>query len=468
MKNLKEGILIGKTDSLIEGDDIIRGNDSKDSYFVLTGNPFVDAGIYAIERYYDKELYLLKPNELETKIDEIVNLYMSEGWKKNMYSIFTGNSNYTNPSLKGKKEPAIQFLNDLLGEFSIANKAGSCIACGRREALPIRKRDQVPLTGSGKLVNYFSGASEGERYCPVCTFTIQFIPLFLYSVGGKFLLFHSVSDKIMKYWAKEGIENIHEQKASGNYKGCMQDKYKNGENALFHIIEKIIINLDDIMEDENPSITAYIFSNYGQNPPPMSIIHLPNRVFRFLVYVKRIDDYSWKKVINKGYGVLKKEEDYKWKNNTVYKYLLSGKSIIAYFINKDRSVIGNWNIFSYYLKEVKVMDEKRINVLKKIGDKISNYIQHTDNTKRLFALETAKSYEGIRNVLLKITKDMIANGMDVPLFTTDELLNDLFPEGALGWKETRDILLFRIYEKLSDYFKSKKEIVEEIKEDEEA
>ncbi|MCK4278766.1 MAG: type I-B CRISPR-associated protein Cas8b1/Cst1, partial [Desulfurellaceae bacterium] len=194
----------------------------------------------------------------------------------------------------------------------------------------------------------------------------------------------------------------------------------------------------------------------------------PNSVFRFLVYVQRLDVSSWAKIVRKGYWGFKKEDDYKWRNNTVYRNLLNGRSIIGFFINnKSRTIIGNWEIFSYYLKEVMEMNEKRIDTLKKVGDKISDYIRQTDNTKRLFAFETAKSYEGMRNVLLKITKNMIANRMDVPLFTTDEFINDLFPEGALGWKETRDILLFRIYEKLSDYLKEKKEIIEEIEENEE-
>jgi len=57
--------------------------------------------------------------------------------------------------------------------------------------------------------------------------------------------------------------------------------------------------------------------------------------------------------------------------------------------------------------------------------------------------------------------------LKLSLFTTDEFINDLFPDGALTWKETRDILLFRIYEKLSDYIKEKKEIIEEIEENEE-
>lgn len=440
-----------------------------ESYFVFTGNPFVDAGIYAIETYYGKDFYSLSPKELETKIDRIVELYMTDGWKKNMYSIFTGNSKFSNPSIKDKRASSEKYLKELLEGFSLPKTSGTCVACGRRDASPVKKRDEIPLTGSGKLINFFSGASEGERYCSVCTFAAQFLPLFLCSVGKYFLLFHSASSKMMRYWAKLGIKNVQEQIASNNYIGCMQDGYKNGENALFHIVEKMIRDNKDIFPEENPSITAYIFSNYGQNPPPMRIIHLPNSVFRFLVYIQRLDASSWAKIVRKGYKGFKKEDDYKWRNNTVYKNLLNGISIIGFFINnRNRTIIGNWEIFSYYLKEVREMDKNRIEVLKKVGDKISNYIRQTDNTKRLFALETAKSYEEMRNVLLKITKDMIANKMDVPLFTTDEFLNDLFPKGALEWKETRDILLFRIYEKLSDYIKEKKEIIEEIEEKEEA
>ena len=439
----------------------------KEEYFTLTGNPFVDGGIYAIEAYYGKDLSSLKPEDLKKKTDALVDLYLTDGWKKNMFSVFTGNSKFTNPLIKNKKEAALNYLNGLLKEFTPPKKNGSCVACGRREALPLRKRDEIPLTGSGNFVNFFSGFSQGERYCSVCTFAVQFIPLMLYSVGNRFMLIHAVSEKIMKYWAMEAIKNVNEQVSSGNYTGCMQEGYKVSKNALFHIIEKIIRDIKDIYPDENPSITAYVFSNYGQNPAPMDIIHLPNNIFKFLVYIQRLDSSCWRKIVNKGYRNIKKDDDYKVKRNSVYENLLENRSIIEYFFEKKRNILGNWEIFSFYLKEVKKMDEKRIDVLKKVGDKIANYITRTDNTKRLYSIETAKTYEGLRNVFLKITKDLIAEGINPPLFTTDEFLNQLFPEGALSWKETRDILLFRIYEKLSEYLMNKKEIIKEINEEEE-
>ena len=437
-------------------------NNIKEEYFILTGNPFVDGGIYAIEAFYNAEYCRLTPEILREKTKNVVELYLTGGWKKNMFSIFTGNSKFSNPSIKNKKETAMDYLNGLLIDFTTPENNGTCVACGRRKALPIRKREEIPLTGSGNFVNYFSGFSMGERYCPVCTFAVQFIPLILYSVGNRFMLIHSVSEKIMRYWAKEAIKNVNEQIATGNFTGCLQEGYKAADNALFHLIEKIIRDTNDLYPDENPSITVYVFSNYGQNPAPMDIIHLPNNVFKFLVYIQRKNFSVWQKIGYKGYKNLKKESDYKFKKNNVYDNLLNNKSITQYFIEKNRTVLGDWDVFSFYLKEVRKMDDKRIETLKNTGDRISAYIRKTDNTKRLFALETAKTYESLRNVLLKITKDLLKSGEDSPLFTTDEFLNYLFPEGALSWKETRDILLFRIYENLFEYLKEKKELIDDI------
>lgn len=441
----------------------------KESYFVLTGNPFVDAGIYVIEAYYEKNYYTIKSTELKKKIPSIANLYLTKGWNKNIYSIFF-NSKLVNPSSKkrGRKyqEGAYSdYLKNLVKEFTFANTSGSCIACGRREALPTRKRDEVPLTGSGNLINFFSAGVMGERYCPVCTFAIQFIPLFLYSLGGKFLLFHSASNKIMRDWAKRGIRNIQKQFSVGNYTGCLEEGYKNRENALFHIIEEIVQDREELYFNENPSISTYIFTNFGQSPQ-LDIINLPNSVFRFLLYIKRFNNPGWKKIVERGYWNVNKEDEYKWKTNRVYNNLLNGKSIVRYFFEKERTVIGNWRIFSYYLEEVRNMNKKEVEVLKRVADEIANYIKKTDKSKRLFELENSKSYEWFRIVLNKIIKDRIAIGAEKPLFTLDEYIEDLFPEGAMGWKETRDILLFRIYEQLHDYLRDKK-IVELVKTEEE-
>ena len=48
-------------------------------------------------------------------------------------------------------------------------------------------------------------------------------------------------------------------------------------------------------------------------------------------------------------------------------------------------------------------------------------------------------------------KDRIKINAQDPLFTLEEFMEDLFPEGNLGWRETQDLLLFRIYENLHNW-----------------
>ena len=106
------------------------------------------------------------------------------------------------------------------------------------------------------------------------------------------------------------------------------------------------------------------------------------------------------------------------------------------------------------------MDEKRINAIKRVGDELADYIKTADDMKTLQKLETAANYNNYRNLLRKVIKKRIENGIEDPLFTFDEYVNYLFPESNLTWRETQDLILFRIYEKLQKW------IIEQGKEDE--
>ena len=97
------------------------------------------------------------------------------------------------------------------------------------------------------------------------------------------------------------------------------------------------------------------------------------------------------------------------------------------------------------------MDKKRIEVIKDVGDKLSNYIQNNDSIKTLNNLEQASNYNNFRNILRKILKSKIKNGDNELLFTFDDYVISLFPEGNKTWRETQDLLLFRIYENLKDW-----------------
>lgn len=423
--------------------------------FDFTGNPFVDAGIWALSEWAGKEPGELDKNDLKGLIDEVVSLYLTPKWSKNLYQIFPNNP-ITNNAVKDKKDRYSSFLKDLIKDITPLGHSGDCIACGRRNIVQRSAKDRIPLTGSKKLINYFSYGSEGADYCPACTFAVQFLPLVSYFCANM-LLIHSDSDKIMQHWSEKAITNIHLQITSKNYTGCLNEGFKNPKNALFHIIQDIILHYDERWYLEKPSIDFYHFTNFNQGPN-LTLYHVPTPVFRFLAYIPQHEKFGdWLRIVRRGYQFVnwekvKGENEYKNNPNKVYENLLSGKSIIKFFINrKNREALGGWDLLSHYLEEVRTMDKKRIETIKKVGDELADYIKSADDIKTLKKLETANNYRNYRNLLRIIIKKRIEVGSEKPLFSFDEYVHQLFPEGNLTWRETQDLILFRIYEVLHDW-----------------
>ena len=105
------------------------------------------------------------------------------------------------------------------------------------------------------------------------------------------------------------------------------------------------------------------------------------------------------------------------------------------------------------------MEQTRLEKIKQVGNLIAECIQESGSDKRLIRLERAKSYEACRTVLLYIIRERIKLEAEKPLFSLDDYMEHLFPESedfsATPWRETRDLLLFRIYEQLHNWLQEK-------------
>ena len=440
----------------------------------ITGNPFIDAGIFALKTKLNKEINEITLEDIENELKNISKLYLEDGWNKNMYSIFP-NSSLVNNAIKGNRSDKYfeDFKNDLVN-IQDAKEEGSCIGCGRRDAIEVFGKSAIPLTGSGSLKNYFSFANDGADYCPLCAILIQFSPLLMYACGGKFILMHSDSELVMELEAKKTIMNLNNQISLNNYTGCSNEGITRPVNAIFEIIMGVI-SLSDFWENKNPSLNFYYFTNYNQGPE-LEIYTLPMGVFNFLADIPSEDESNWKFILKMGYQYVKwnKEETfdkdnskyyYKNKPNTIYNNLLVNKSILKYFYNfKHKKTYCSWKLVNAYMREIRKMDEKRIDAIKTVGDKLSDYIEINDSKKTLSSLENASTYNNFRNVLRKIFKNKIKKDNEL-LFTFEDYVVNLFPEGNLTWKETQDLLLFRIYENLHDWM-VENDIVEEVSEEE--
>jgi len=444
-------------------------------YEALMGNPFVDAGVSAICEYQRKEADEITIADLNNMIKELSPVICSPAWSKNLFSIFP-NSAVTNPANRRKNlvELIKSNWNGLLSNVEELGKSGDCAGCGRRIVNRYLTKTDVPLTGSGELRNFFPLFGSGVGYCSACALAIQFAPLSFVASGGKFLMVHSNCWKWQRVWARRCIEGIKSQISKNEITGCYNPGYVNGRNSFFTMTDELMSRYEARWSGENATIQVYYFTNYNQGPE-LDIYYLPASVFRFLAYVHEKHYISeWNEIVKSGYqkvnwDKVQSDDEYKNKHNSVYEYLLEGKSILCFFLNRqERQVRGNWELVVLYLREVHNMSESRLAVIKRVGDAISDSIRQSGNTKRLFQMERAKVYAEFRNVLLRIIRDRLTQGQEGPLFSLDEYMMELFPETTgefTDWKETRDLLLFRIYETLHDWIRSQK--LPEIEETEE-
>ena len=422
----------------------------------ITGNPFIDSGIYALNMLVCKKTKIndMTFDHLNEGIKIISDLYLTPAWNKNMFSIFPNNILTNNAYKEKKHELYPEELYELYNSINDTTDKGNCIGCGRRNSIKEHVKRDVPLTGSVSFKNFFSYAKEGADYCPLCILLIQFMPLSLYRSGGKFILFHSDSEKVMKYWSKETIDNYHSQVASGDYVGCFNEEYKNPVNGIFRIIQKMVETYDrKHWENETPSLNFYYFTNFNQGAE-LDLYSFPSNVFRFLTDIPSTERNNWKNIIKRQYVNIKKDEEeekYKNKKNRIYENLLNGKSILNYLFNSnDKKVFCSWDLLKYYLKEVENMDDNRINAIRDLGDSLSEYIKNYDEKRVLSDIEQASTYSNFTNILRKIMKSKVEKGDKELLCSFDQFVNDICPDYKV-WKETRDLILFRIYENLNEW-----------------
>jgi len=432
-----------------------------------TGNPFVDSGIAATLVYCKKRmLEEVAREDLQIMSELVQKVYCSDKWKKAMYSIFL-NYPLSQPSYKTeekKREKLKEFLDALLNGVEEIQSGGDCIACGRRQTRRRKNRQHIPMTGSGGALNYFSFTAEGADYCDTCAFMVQCSP-FTYYGCGKLALLHSNSAKVMRRWATSAIADVQRQVASGGFTGCFNEGYTNPQNALFHLAQDLIVRAKDDWQDENPSLRLYHFTNYIQGPE-LDIYDLPTPVFKFLAEVRRHSRFrDWRRIVNRGFYFVKKgrqinlsveskpESEYRNSKNKIYQDLLTGRSILHRFINtKLHKAYGDFSLLAVYLTEVLAMEKTRIETVKKVADEIAIFIrQSPKGERRLRNLEESVKFRDFCNVLRRISKERLANKPEEPLFTLDEFAEQLFPEGALTFGETRYLILFRLYEQLHDW-----------------
>lgn len=443
----------------------------------ISGDPFIEAGRrVVINRIQKKQVVLQEIMEL---IKWALTFYVDK-WhgKLNQISL---NGTITQPAYKGKqKEKTIEYFNSVFENMGLNH--GNCRTCGRLASLFPADRSIMPLTGSNTNPNFHPCFEKGIMICPECLVSLFFLPFAVMNVGNC-LMINTISDELFECWLEETLmltigQNIFNE-------GIVNGKMKLLQNQLYELAKKFA-NLDrKILEQEN--IVFYYFTNFGASPE-CSLIQLPKGLVLFLQRITTErqnigDDFvgivfsnimsrnstyaeEWNRFIWKHYVVKKEKEFYDQSTNEYYQKnkksvevlshegiiqrynpiierLVQGKSILK---NLRKSKISS-GLAVIYCKEVLRMEKERIATLIQLADKIGSMIEKQNRADILINLEKCRNISSFRLALLKAMKRYVKTESEEPLFTTEDYLYRILPDGE-PWTNARDLILIRLYERL--------------------
>ena len=376
--------------------------------FSLTGDPFVDAGITAIELMTGKSWPDIQDEDFKKAAESLVDLYLTPAWSKELNSLFPNSSYIQYAKGYNRNEKSREFLFELIqGLENLQTTLDYCVFCGapafrRKDHSPFVK-SQIPLVGSSSFTNYFPSFHNGVSICAKCALAIQFAPLVSYKAGGKPCIVSSNNPCVIQELGREAMHYIHEQKLLGAYQlketsGILDEKFRSPQNAIFHLAYKVTrLYRTKGISSENEEITLYHIDNYNQNPKGIAIYTLPNNVFRFVAVVMSSPEYraAWFALLSRHYSKSKKETEdvplWKVASNLIHNQLLNNQSILWAFKDDERKTLTiPFIVVERYMELVKGMNKQRIEKIKTLADRIAECIEKSGDKKRVNALQSAR------------------------------------------------------------------------------
>jgi CRISPR-associated protein Cst1 len=456
--------------------------------FYWTGHPFVDAGLAFILLYIGKQT----PKEIEYEnikdaISFASNLYSKPEFAKYLTRIFRNNNPILmiNPSMRRFSTPnkLEDSLSQLFNLIPLLNEENSkCQYCGfrrkisgmeLRQVVPSKDKskpkevcgDVFPLLGTGGMRNFFPFANSlGADICASCLFLSQMMPLSTYAIQNKkgtvigiFLIHAYPFDKMLEF-SVESINHTKENSLFSDARG-----FRRPENFFFKKLIEITRKVESGSSFwKNTTVTLYYFINGNRSGEQwVDIMYIPTPVLKFIAFAGEMDYNGWKNILNRGWLIKKSKNKTsfgdleKGYSNRVYSKLLNEEIILPYFLNiQKKEANAKWRLLEFYCLEVLGLDKDTLEFVKDVGDKIIGTVESLEDNqlrKTIRELENAKRLYQFENFFIRLEKIRQQNGIPNSLLTFDEfstILTGYGEEMYISWYIVKNLLLFRIYEKL--------------------
>lgn len=302
-----------------------------------------------------------------------------------------------------------------------------------------------------------------------------FVPLGTAYVGKYLVAITSNKTELEKEFVKDIVRENLKRIANQTSDEMLKLGFPNPANALFEFIKKTI-SLYDIPEDETIEVSLFHFSNY-KDKPYVKVYAFSARLFKFYRKVlkgERVAD--WQRFVRGHYRPPKEtmyreqedvffteskktaaapveEETVKGFYNTVYDKLIHENSIRPQMTTwcarqyKAQRPFKLFHIATLYQTFLHDMKEETLKKIEHIADIVVN---NNDKRKRwLNTLLRVKNDSTLRDFLLQLIREQNQQGETEPVIRLREFDKYFLSDGVYA-KETRDLLLISVYEKLCD------------------
>ncbi len=457
-----------------------------------TGHPLVDVGLATITVFNEKKT----PEELDIsdfeKIGKFLKvIYFDPKWR-GLMSIMFQNSAYTQTNISPQKKDAYieTYLHGYRQPHSTEER---CVFCSD-VALTRNFRQNVPLlTGEG-IVNFFPRGQAGLPACGICLLAIQAFLLGSVKCAGRALFVHSDDESITLGFARRFL-------TENRRFISLQAEPENLSHPKTYFVARLLEVEEERRQaqaDDKPcSITAYHLTNYGTNPD-IALYHFPYQIVSFLrqahraphaIIWQKIERRAWELAIEKAKGKKRSKEQATKTSDTpqpregpgrarnylfedlfdlpynaahfIRTYLLRRAYRRARFAEDPRRFYSlqrelelvSWTLTAIFLKEVMNMDQQRIETIRRVADRLADYVAQSNDMRLFRGLSLSSRYGDLRRVLVMANSNRVKNGSE-PLLTFDDFVTVFeFGEDAQrpDWNLARDLVLIRVFEQLHQY-----------------
>lgn len=434
-----------------------------------TGDPFADAGGYALKEYSS----LFPDLDILEIIMKVTDIYVDR-WKAKINPYFL-NSKVTQPAFdsKQKKDETRKYFLSIIEE-SVPSDIGFCRISGQKTRLFPACRDNSVLSGSSKFVNFHHCFQNGIMLSKEMIIRLYFLPLASEYLQDKIAVVHSNNIEIAKFFSTNCCRKNIEAISRNVSEGILRSESRSPGTALFRYVDKLLEDVKTFSDENDYSITLYHFTNFGASPE-VKIYTLPFEAFGFYRSVQKtrykqqwnsfiatyyvpdksyknakFDEYNNTFICNNKNDAIIKENDYRYWSNKIYNNLINNKSILSYFLKRSINHKLDFEIIKKYEINIRKMKKETISKIEQMADFIL-----ASNDKQGIK-KAIKKLDGVKNSYLLrrfVLKDIVAKyyneGNKDAIITINDYADYLFPD-TNSWQETRDVLLIAIYQKLHE------------------